>query len=104
MGWGGQKNFSSRTTEPEYLRFIWKLPDIVQIQACTNYGPRALERTTIGEAISTCVYWIESFKLKHLANFNQTWYKPFLHEENSSLFKWRTKSSSKGGIITKVQK
>jgi hypothetical protein len=26
-------------------------------------------------------------KMKNLANFNQTWYKPFLLERNSSLFK-----------------
>jgi hypothetical protein len=26
-------------------------------------------------------------EMKHLANFNQTWYKPLLHEGNSSLFK-----------------
>jgi hypothetical protein len=32
----------------------------------------------------------------HLTNFNQTWYKPFLHEGNSSLFKLRGNSSSKG--------
>jgi hypothetical protein len=25
--------------------------------------------------------------MKHLANFNQTWYKHFLHDGNSSLFK-----------------
>jgi hypothetical protein len=44
----------------------------------------------------TWVYWKESFKMKHLTNFNQTWYKPFLHERNSSIFKSRAKSSSKG--------
>jgi hypothetical protein len=37
------------------------------------------------------------FWMRHLVNFNQTWYKSFLHEGNSSLFKWRVKSSSKGG-------
>jgi hypothetical protein len=34
--------------------------------------------------------WIlekKSFKIKDLANFNQTWYKHFLHDGNSSLFK-----------------
>jgi hypothetical protein len=39
-----------------------------------------------GETIFTFVYWKESFKMKNLANFNQTWYKHFLHDDNSSLF------------------
>jgi hypothetical protein len=41
---------------------------------------------TRGETIFSFVNWKESFtcKMKHLANFNQTWYKLFLHEGNSS--------------------
>jgi hypothetical protein len=38
----------------------------------------------------------KSFKMNHLTNFNQTWFKLFLHEWNSSLLKWRFKSFSKG--------
>jgi hypothetical protein len=49
-----------------------------------------------GGTIFTFVYWKESFKMKHLANFNQTWNKHFLHDGNSSVFKRRFKSSSKG--------
>jgi hypothetical protein len=40
-----------------------------------------------GETIFAFLYWKESFKMKHLANFSQTWYKRFLHDGNSSLFK-----------------
>jgi hypothetical protein len=40
-----------------------------------------------GETIFTCVCWKKSFKMKHQANFNKTWYKHFLHDGNSSLFK-----------------
>jgi hypothetical protein len=43
-----------------------------------------------------CIYWKESFKMKHQANFNQTWNKHFLYDWNSNLLKWRFKSSSKG--------
>jgi hypothetical protein len=34
---------------------------------------------TRGGTIFTFVYWKESFKMKHQANFNQTWNKHFLH-------------------------
>jgi hypothetical protein len=57
---------------------------IVQIQACTctNYGPQRLGETTIGETIFTYLCILERiFCIKHLANFNQTWYKPFLWKE-----------------------
>jgi hypothetical protein len=32
-------------------------------------------------------YWKEAFEMKHLANFNPIWYKKFLHDGDSSLFK-----------------
>jgi hypothetical protein len=38
--WGNFKIFFSRTTKPEKLRFTQKLPNIVEIQICTNHGPR----------------------------------------------------------------
>jgi hypothetical protein len=44
----------------------------------------------------TFVYWKESFKMKHLANFKL--YRYILHDGNSSLFKeGSSKSSSKRG-------
>jgi hypothetical protein len=39
---------------------------------------------TRGGTIFTFVYWKESFKMKHQANFNQTWNKYFLHDWNSN--------------------
>ena len=53
--------------------------------------------------ISICLYLSLSvnfsyFRLlkNHGANFNQIWHKAFLGEGNSSLFKWRTPTFSKG--------
>jgi hypothetical protein len=51
---------------------------------------------TRGETIFTFAYRREFLEMKHLPNFNRTWNKHFLHDGNSSLFKWRSKSSSKG--------
>jgi hypothetical protein len=53
---GHWKSFSSRTTWPWKLRFTWKLPDKVQIQSCTNHGPRRFGEATIGKTIFTYVY------------------------------------------------
>jgi hypothetical protein len=36
---GNWKSFSLRTTETELLIFLWKVSEIVQIKARTNYGP-----------------------------------------------------------------
>jgi hypothetical protein len=41
-------------------------------------------RDTRGGTIFTFVYWKESFKMKHEANFNQTLNKHFLHNWNSN--------------------
>jgi hypothetical protein len=48
--------FFSRTTKPQKLRFTQKLPDIVQIQVCTNHGPRGSGGATMGKTIFTRVY------------------------------------------------
>jgi hypothetical protein len=42
--------------------------------------------------------------MKHLANFNLTWYKHFLHDGNSKFIQIKVQILFKGGIITKVQK
>jgi hypothetical protein len=39
-----------------------------------------------------------------LANFNETWYKSSLGKGSSKLYKSRARASSKGEIITKMQK
>jgi hypothetical protein len=41
--------------------------------------------------------------MKHLANFNQTWYKPLLHE-GIQVYANEESSPLQRGIITKVQK
>jgi hypothetical protein len=41
------------TIKPEKLIFTWKLPDVVQIQVCSNDDPRGLGGATIRETISS---------------------------------------------------
>jgi hypothetical protein len=56
-----------------------------------------------GDIISTFVYW-KGFIMKHLAIFNKTGYIfQILHDWNSSLFKWRSKSPSNGGWSQKCK-
>jgi hypothetical protein len=50
------KIFFSRTTEPEKLKFTYKLSDIVQNQVCKMYGPLGSGGATIGENVFTCDY------------------------------------------------
>ena len=40
IGWFHLKIFS-RTTGPEKLKFIWKLPNVVEIQVRSNHDPKA---------------------------------------------------------------
>jgi hypothetical protein len=48
----------SRTTKPEKLIFTQKLSDMVQIQICTNHGPRGSGGGHNGETrFYTCLYW-----------------------------------------------
>jgi hypothetical protein len=61
IGWNHLKIFS-RTTKPEKLRFTQELPDIVQIQVCTNHGPWGLDGATFWETIFTGVYVIKKKK------------------------------------------
>ena len=49
IGWCHLKIFFSRTTGPGKLRFIWKLPDIVEIQVCSNLDHRGYDGATIGD-------------------------------------------------------
>jgi hypothetical protein len=39
----------SRTTWPEKLIFVRKLPDMVQIRVYTNHDPQELEGATVGK-------------------------------------------------------
>jgi hypothetical protein len=83
-----------------YMKAFW---DSAGLSLYKLLSPRVKVGDKRGETIFTFVYWKESFKRKHLANFNQTWYKHFLHDGSSSLFKW-SPSPLQRGIITKVQK
>jgi hypothetical protein len=55
IGWS-HLNIFLRTTKPEKHRFTQKLPNIVEIQVCTNHCPWWSGGATIGKAIFTCVY------------------------------------------------
>jgi hypothetical protein len=55
IGWDHLKIFFSRTTGPGKFKFTRKLAVVVQIQVCSNHGPRGSGGATIGETIFTCV-------------------------------------------------
>jgi hypothetical protein len=55
MEWGHLEIFS-RTTEAEELIFTCKLSDLMQIQVCSNHGPRGSGGATIGKTTLPCVY------------------------------------------------
>jgi hypothetical protein len=44
------------------FKSTWKLTDIVQIQVCSNHGPRGSGGATIGETIFAYVYIGKMFK------------------------------------------
>jgi hypothetical protein len=52
---------------------------------------------TRGETICTFVYWKQSFKMKQLSIFNQTWYKHFLDEEEIKFIEMKVQILFKGG-------
>jgi hypothetical protein len=87
MGWGHLKIFFSRTTEPEWVIFTWKLSDIMQIQNCSHHGPWGSGGATIGKTIFMYAYIEKNLLQNQLANFNQTWQKSSLGKGNSKLFK-----------------
>ena len=49
IGWCHLKIFFSRTDGPEKLKFIWKLPDIVEIQVCSNHDPWGYDEAPVGD-------------------------------------------------------
>jgi hypothetical protein len=73
---GSLKIFSSKATGPKKLRFTWKLPDIVQIQACSNHSSQGFGGKTIFTPPPKKKIFKNLFQ-NHVANFNQTWYKSF---------------------------
>jgi hypothetical protein len=62
------KIFKNENNEPKMFKLTWKLPDIVQIQVCSNHGPQGSIGATIGETIFTCVYIGKIFKNLLLKN------------------------------------
>jgi hypothetical protein len=63
------KIFFSRITKPERFKLTWQFADIVQMQVCSNHGPRGLGGATIGKTIFTCVYIGKMFKNLLLKNY-----------------------------------
>jgi hypothetical protein len=58
---------------------------------------------TRGESIFAFVYWKESFKMKHLANFNQTKNKHFFMML-IQVYSNKGPNPLQRGVITKMQK
>ena len=85
------KNLLSRTTGPGKLRFIWKLPDIEEIQVCSNHDPRGYDGATIGDQSFTYDYIGKIFKnllLKnHWARKAEIYMEASWYRGDSSLFK-----------------
>ena len=69
IGWCHLKIFFSRTTGPGKLKFIWKLPDIEEIQVCSNHDPRGYDGATIGDQSFTYDYIGKIFKNLLLKNY-----------------------------------
>ena len=88
--------FFSRTTQEISNKLVTKHPLVKGIQVYTNEGPSAFQR---GNNEIAKIRW-QNFKNllleNHWANFNQTWHKTSLGEEDSSLFKWNAPPFSKG--------
>jgi hypothetical protein len=58
------------------------------IQVCSNKGPGPLQRGDNDKNVKRGWGNLKIFFLQnHWANFNQTWHKSSLEEENSSVFK-----------------
>ena len=75
--------FFSRTTGPISIKRGTKHPWVTGIQERSNEGIRPFQ----GEIITKIAKFKNLFLQNHLANFNQTWHKTLLHEEDSKLFK-----------------
>ena len=75
--------FFSRTTGPISIKRGTKHPWVTGIQERSNEGIRPFQ----GEIITKIAKFKNLFLQNHLANFNQTWHKTSLGEEDSKLFK-----------------
>ena len=66
--WCRLKIFFSRTTGPGKLKFIWKLPDLVEIQVCSHHDPRGYYGAPMGDQTFTYDYIGKIFKNLLLKN------------------------------------
>jgi hypothetical protein len=100
---GGHLKIFLKNAEPEELIFLKAVWHNVDKSLFTPWS-RGSRGATLGKTKFTCVY-IE--KKKHLqnqqANFNQTWYKPSLGEENKNLLN-EGQVQVQVEIITKMQR
>ena len=85
------KIFFSRTTGQGKLRFTWKLPDIEEIQVCSNHDPWGYDGATIRDQSFTYDYIGKIFKnllLKnHWARKAEIYMEASWYSGDSSLFK-----------------
>jgi hypothetical protein len=87
MGWGHLKIFS-RTTWLILARLLTNHPLVKGIQVCSKEGDSPFPREDNSERVKMhCIFFFKNLLLQNqLAEINQTWYKLFLGEENSSLY------------------
>jgi hypothetical protein len=107
IGWGHLKNIFPRTTKPKTkkLRSIQKLPDIVQIQACKNYGPRGSDNGK--NHFYMWLYWKKSLKIffrtSRPISTKLDISKSSLHKKTFKFVQIKDQVLSKGEIIVKMQ-
>ena len=81
----------SRTTGPEKLKSIWKLPDVKEIQVCSTHDSRGYDGATIGDQSFTYDYIgkiFENLLLKnHWTRKAEICTKASWYSEDKSLFK-----------------
>jgi hypothetical protein len=84
-----------------YMKAFWHSADLSLYKLLS---PRVEVEDTKGETIFTFLDWKKSFKMKHRANFHQTWYKHYLAWWEFKFIQMKVQVPFKRGIITKVQK
>jgi hypothetical protein len=83
-----------------YMKAFWHSADLSLYKL---WSPSVKVGDSRGETILTFVYWKESFKMKHLANFNQTLIQTYIAWWEFKFIQMKVQVLFKGGIIRKVQ-
>jgi hypothetical protein len=106
MGWGHLKIFFSRFTGPVLTRLGTNHPWRERIQLSLKEGDSSSPRGDNSERVKIHQFFFKKNLLlqNQQAKINQTWNKLSFGEENSSLFKYRARSISKGGNHRNVRK